>query len=99
MQLTETKALEKSMKVEYRLANLVAITSSCILLHARTCWPVDRRERNPFWLARSKVSIQTIPDTSEEKSFVELGTGGHKGNTTVIGTHGGRVALCEHKND
>ena len=43
-------------------------------------------------LISPKVSIQAIPDTSEEKSIVEFGTGGHQGITTVIGTHG-RVAL------
>jgi hypothetical protein len=56
------------------------------------------KRAEPVLVSSSEVSVQSISDTSEEKSVVELGTGGHKGNTTVIGTHGGRIALCEHKN-
>ena len=70
------------------LANLVAIYN--LLMYSSQCKNVlasGSKRAEPVLVSSLEVSVQSISDTSEEKSIVELGTGGRKGNTTVIGTH------------
>jgi hypothetical protein len=56
----------------------------------------SRAKRAKSILVRTQMSVKTVPNSTEKKAIVQLGTGGHKRNTSIIGAHRW-VSFLEHR--